>query len=63
MRGLFLWRGKLMCDVSCRVVVGFWQLWRAVGMIWKLKQSLIYLIGMILSPSYFPLPSPLHKPH
>ena len=27
------------------VSVGFWQLYRAVTQIWKLKQSLIYLIG------------------
>ena len=28
-----------------RVMVGFWQLCRALKQIWKLKQSLIYLIG------------------
>lgn len=27
------------------VSVGFWTLWRAVTQIWRLKQSLIYLIG------------------
>lgn len=27
------------------VSVGFWTLWRAMTQIWKLKQSLIYLIG------------------
>jgi hypothetical protein len=27
------------------VTVGFWNLWRAISQIWKLKQSLIYLIG------------------
>ena len=27
------------------VSVGFWQLYRAVTQIWKLKQSLLYLIG------------------
>ena len=27
------------------VTVGFWGLWRAMTQIWKLKQSLIYLIG------------------
>ena len=27
------------------VSVGFWGLWRAMTQIWKLKQSLIYLIG------------------
>ena len=27
------------------VSVGFWTLWRAITQIWKLKQSLIYLIG------------------
>ncbi|KAI9820222.1 MAG: hypothetical protein M1827_005844 [Pycnora praestabilis] len=30
------------------VSVGFWQLWRALTQIWKLKQSLIYLIGYFL---------------
>ena len=28
------------------VMVGFWQLYRALTQIWRLKQSLIYLIGM-----------------
>lgn len=28
--------------------VGFWQLWRAMKQIWRLKQSLIYLIGYFL---------------
>ena len=27
--------------------VGFWQLYRAVTQIWRLKQSLLYLIGMM----------------
>lgn len=27
------------------VIAGFWQLWRAAGQIWRLKQSLFYLIG------------------
>ena len=27
------------------VMVGFWQLWNAISQIWRLKQSLIYLIG------------------
>ncbi|KAI9857780.1 MAG: hypothetical protein M1813_008031 [Trichoglossum hirsutum] len=27
------------------ISVGFWQLWRALTQIWKLKQSLLYLIG------------------
>jgi Vacuole effluxer Atg22 like len=27
------------------VSVGFWTLWRAITQIWRLKQSLIYLIG------------------
>ena len=30
------------------VMVGFWQLYRAISQIWKLKQSLIYLIGYFL---------------
>ncbi|KAI9796990.1 MAG: hypothetical protein M1835_002513 [Candelina submexicana] len=30
------------------ISVGFWQLWRALSQIWKLKQSLIYLIGYFL---------------
>ena len=30
------------------ISVGFWQLYRAGSQIWKLKQSLLYLIGMIL---------------
>ncbi|MCJ1241280.1 hypothetical protein MMC14_009284 [Varicellaria rhodocarpa] len=30
------------------VMVGFWQLYRALTQIWKLKQSLIYLIGYFL---------------
>ena len=30
------------------VAVGFWQLYRAISQIWKLKQSLIYLIGYFL---------------
>ena len=28
------------------VMVGFWQLYRAISQIWRLKQSLFYLIGM-----------------
>lgn len=28
------------------VMVGFWQLYRAVTQIWRLRQSLLYLIGM-----------------
>lgn len=28
------------------VMVGLWQLYRAITQIWRLKQSLIYLIGM-----------------
>ena len=28
------------------VMVGFWQLYRAITQIWRLKQSLIYLVGM-----------------
>ena len=32
------------------VMVGFWQLYRASISIWKLKQSLLYLIGMFLIP-------------
>ena len=28
------------------VMVGFWQLYRAVTQIWRLQQSLMYLIGM-----------------
>lgn len=28
------------------VMVGFWQLYRAISQIWRLKQSLIYLVGM-----------------
>ena len=28
-------------------MVGFWQLYRALTQIWRLKQSLIYLIGNI----------------
>lgn len=31
------------------VSVGFWQLWRALTQIWKLKQSLLYLIGEALA--------------
>ena len=27
------------------VMVGFWQLWNAISQIWRLRQSLIYLIG------------------
>ena len=27
------------------VMVGFWQLYRAISQIWRLKQSLFYLIG------------------
>ena len=27
------------------VMVGFWQLYRAITQIWRLKQSLIYLVG------------------
>lgn len=30
------------------VVAGFWQLYRAITQIWRLKQSLIYLIGYFL---------------
>ena len=30
------------------VMVGFWQLYRAFTQIWKLKQSLIYLVGYFL---------------
>ncbi|MCJ1379828.1 hypothetical protein MMC17_002931 [Xylographa soralifera] len=30
------------------VMVGFWQLYRALTQIWRLKQSLIYLIGYFL---------------
>lgn len=28
------------------VMVGLWQLYRAITQIWRLKQSLIYLVGM-----------------
>ena len=28
------------------VIVGFWQLYRAITQIWRLKQSLVYLIGI-----------------
>ena len=28
------------------VMVGFWQLYRAVTQIWRLKQSFVYLVGM-----------------
>ena len=28
------------------VMAGFWQLYRAITQIWRLKQSLIYLIGI-----------------
>ncbi|MCJ1359854.1 MAG: hypothetical protein MMC33_009857 [Icmadophila ericetorum] len=34
------------------VMAGFWQLYRAITHIWRLKQSLIYLIGQLLSSSY-----------
>lgn len=30
------------------VLVGFWQLYRAISQIWRLKQSLLYLIGYFL---------------
>ena len=30
------------------VMVGFWQLYRAISQIWRLRQSLIYLIGYFL---------------
>ena len=30
------------------IMVGFWQLYRAISQIWKLRQSLIYLIGYFL---------------
>ena len=30
------------------VMVGFWQLYRAISQIWRLKQSLLYLIGYFL---------------
>jgi MFS-type transporter involved in bile tolerance (Atg22 family) len=30
------------------VIAGFWQLWRAATQIWRLKQSLFYLIGYFL---------------
>jgi len=30
------------------VMVGFWQLHRAITQIWRLKQSLLYLIGQFL---------------
>jgi hypothetical protein len=29
------------------VSIGFWQLYRAISQIWRLKQTLIYLIGML----------------
>ena len=29
------------------VMVGFWQLYRAITQIWRLKQSLVYLVGML----------------
>lgn len=32
----------------CSATVGFWQLGRAIKHIWKLKQSLIYLVGYFL---------------
>ena len=28
------------------VLAGLWQLWTAITQVWKLKQSLFYLIGM-----------------
>ncbi len=30
------------------VTVGLWQLWRALSQIWRLRQSLIYLVGYFL---------------
>ena len=30
------------------VMVGIWQLWRALSQIWQLKQSLLYLVGYFL---------------
>lgn len=32
-------------DKVISVAVGFWQLYRAITQIWRLRQSLIYLIG------------------
>ena len=32
------------------VMVGFWQLYRAITNIWRLQQSLIYLIGGLPAP-------------
>ena len=37
------------------VSVGFWQLYRAFTQIWKLKQSLIYLIGTFITTAVIPL--------
>lgn len=34
------------------VMVGFWQLYRAVTQIWRLKQSLIYLVGTCITGAY-----------
>ncbi|KAJ4200784.1 hypothetical protein NW759_015810 [Fusarium solani] len=40
--------GMKVPDHLNMVTVGFWQLWRALGQIWHLKQSLIYLVGYFL---------------
>ena len=32
-------------DVIDRVMAGFWQLYQAITQIWRLKQSVLYLIG------------------
>ncbi|MCJ1414094.1 hypothetical protein MMC32_000419 [Xylographa parallela] len=37
----------VLLAIPC-VMVGFWQLYRALTQIWRLKQSLIYLIGYFL---------------
>ena len=41
-----LWR--IVTDSLSSVMVGFWQLYRAITHIWRLKQSLLYLIGYFL---------------
>lgn len=35
------------------VMIGLWQLWRAITQIWRLKQSLLYLIGELKPPMLF----------
>ncbi|KAI9758886.1 MAG: hypothetical protein M4579_002770 [Chaenotheca gracillima] len=48
----FLWEkrraGQALPPGKNLITVGFWQLKRAVTQIWKLKQSLLYLIGYFL---------------